>query len=246
MNLTVLSFQDQGLTVDQIEEKLKEYRSDLHQIDILDLQKNRLESIPDLTGFTHLQYVNVAENRLTKVDFLTTNLFSSLQSLYLNGNDLETIPRLLLPSLLELDLNTNRLTQMPDFSGMLNLKYVNLSCNRLTKINLPLLHNLENLSLGQNRIIKMGDLNLPSLKTLNLRKNFLSTVPNFTSLPNLHCLSLDQNRLTEVPDFRFLQGLKTLFLQGNPLQEVPTFHLPRLEVVSVSEGEMFDTDLFLP
>ena len=64
-----------------------------------------------------------------------------------------------------------------------------------------------------------------SLKSLSLRFNELTTLPNkvFSGLSSLETLNLGENKLTKLPKnvFSGLSNLKELYLQGNQLTELP-------------------------
>ena len=69
---------------------------------------------------------------------------------------------------------------------------------------------------------------LPKLRTLNLRNNALTALPDdfIDSVPELEILNVSQNGITKLPDdFSMLVKLQKLYVQGNALSVLPV-HLP--------------------
>ncbi|MBP9841737.1 MAG: leucine-rich repeat domain-containing protein [Simkaniaceae bacterium] len=93
------------------------------------------------------------------------------------------------------------------------------------------------------------DIYFPSLHTLNLAVNQLTTVPDFAHLNSLHTLNLSRNPLTTIPDFAHLNSLHVLYLLMLPsLIDIPAFiNLPALVKIRVSnEGWLRPTGLLSP
>mmetsp|Transcript_12618 Transcript_12618/g.25803 ORF Transcript_12618/g.25803 Transcript_12618/m.25803 type:complete len:315 (-) Transcript_12618:86-1030(-) len=152
-----------------------------------------------------------------------------------------------------LDLSFNEIREFPssDYcSSLPNLKTLNLSNNRLYKGSLPnltCLQNLQNLNLSDNNIGQESGqkpktkkitktatpasahtlLSLPplptSLKTLNLAKNSLNSIPpQALALPNLTSLTLSNNSIASIPtSMSSLSSLKNLYLDENSLTSLP-------------------------
>ncbi|XP_023266359.1 leucine-rich repeat-containing protein 18 [Seriola lalandi dorsalis] len=103
----------------------------------LDLHSNKLESVPEtisnLVGLTHL---NVSNNRLTSAGLPSTmGLLTSLKSLNLGMNQLDTLPTTMaaLGNLQEIGLFDNLFINLPEFlSGLRNLTKVNMKRNPLS------------------------------------------------------------------------------------------------------------------
>ena len=101
-------------------------------------------------------------------------VFPNLKRLYLQSNNLTTLPKLNLPALEDLNLDNNQLTTLPE-------------------LNLP---NLKRLDLYNNQLTTLPELNLPALEGLNLRNNQLTTLPEL-NLPNLKQLYLNNNEISK-------------------------------------------------
>jgi Leucine-rich repeat (LRR) protein len=84
---------------------------------------------------------------------------------------------------------------MDNLSTLINLKNLNLSCNKIKVISgLQNLHNLEKLNLSHNKIYSIAGLkqlsgNNYKLKQLDLRNNKIKDLKELTSISNLSSLN---------------------------------------------------------
>jgi Leucine-rich repeat (LRR) protein len=104
----------------------------------LDISKNRLENVPDLSKLKSLKFLNASNNKITTMPFLPLN--GKLDRIYFGENALIDICMTSLlnsaESITELLVQANQLTVCPDDIHLLrNLKVLDLSNNCLT--NLP-------------------------------------------------------------------------------------------------------------
>lgn len=214
--------------------------SSLRALQKLFLQNNRISSVADhaFVGLSDMQILNLSTNALTA---LPPEMFQSsrdIKQIYLNNNSLSVLaPGLLegLDQLQILDLSVNELTSewvnRDTFSGLVRLIVLNLSYNRITKIDTLLfqdLNNLQFLSLEHNNIARVADgafTNLKNLHSLSLAHNNIIEVDSghFSNLYVLNQLFLDGNRITKVDlrSFENITKLHDLGLSGNQLSEVP-------------------------
>lgn len=155
-----------------------------------------------LGGITVL---SLDELQLTSVS-LEVGLYTGLQELYLDNNQLVTLPQSpfhALRTLQMLCLENNRIACLPEglFQGLSALQTLRLDCNEL--VSLP-----EGLFQG-----------LTALRQLHLEDNQLALLPVnlFQGLIALQELHLDQNRLESLPAglFRGLTTLQRLSLYSN-------------------------------
>jgi len=110
----------------------------------------------------------------------------------------------------------------------------------LPNLNLP---SLRYLNLNENQLSgNIPDFNLPSLQWLWLETNQLSgEIPNFSKLPNLLWLKLYSNQLSGgIPDFNNLPKLLWLNLSSNRLSgNIPDFSkLPDLEYLVLEKNQL--------
>lgn len=214
--------------------------SSLRALQKLFLQNNRISQVADraFVGLSDMQILNLSTNALTA---LPPEMFQSsrdIKQIYLNNNSLSVLaPGLLegLDQLQILDLSVNQLTSewvnRDTFSGLVRLIVLNLSYNRITKIDALLfqdLNNLQFLSLEYNNIARNADgafTNFKNLHSLSLAHNNIIEVDSghFSNLYVLNQLFLDGNRITKIDlrSFENITKLHDLGLSGNQLSEVP-------------------------
>jgi len=154
---------------------------------------------------------------------------SSLQTLFLNGNQLTTLPESIgnLSSLQTLVLNGNQLTTLPEsITRLTSLQSLDLSINKFTT--LP-----ESIS------------KLESLIELVLSGNNLSTLPeSIKNLKSLIVLYLDNNKLTTLPEsLTKLESLQTLAISDNKLKILSEVML-NYTYLQKLEGDTFKTNSF--
>ncbi|KAJ5072437.1 leucine-rich repeat-containing protein [Anaeramoeba ignava] len=104
----------------------------------LDIRLNKLHSIPlEIGALKTLKNLTAFGNDLTSIPFSLS--FLSLESLFLQGNHIVTLPDdfgdfPLCDSLLELDLGQNQLTELnPNFTKLTKLEFLYLKKNRFVK-----------------------------------------------------------------------------------------------------------------
>lgn len=171
----------------------------------ISLEKTKLGTFP--TGFcSHSQ--NVTSN-LKKINLGETGVRGVISNKHFKC----------LTNLKTLDLDRNRITEVPLF------------CNSLGNSFVP---KLLVLSLQKTSItfFQHDSMNcLPALQTLDLKNNRLKTLPTFCGknntsyTPNLKVLSLKNTGITTLFGYKFncLPNLQHLDLQGNYFSEVPLF-----------------------
>jgi len=135
---------------------------------------------------------------------------------------------------------------LPDFSGLPNLKTLNLSVNQLTGA-IPdwgRLPQLLSIDLSRNQLTgTIPDFsNLPKLQSINLSFNKLTgTIPDFSGQPKLQSINFSFNKLTRtIADFSGLPNLQSLDLRRNQLVgTIPDFSgLPNLRILYLSYNNL--------
>ncbi|XP_038672620.1 leucine-rich alpha-2-glycoprotein-like [Scyliorhinus canicula] len=163
---------------------------ELHQLRILDLTNNLLNTFPPDLFNTSLNLTTLVlqGNKLQAVDPFWFHHLRSLQSLDLSNNMLKSLPLDSFQNLTELvtlDLSSNKIENLPVtlFHKLSKLERLNLANNQLYNI-LPgtfdHVLNLASLFLNENKIraIPVGLFNkLLKLDTLDLSENSLETLP---------------------------------------------------------------------
>lgn len=189
--------------------------SKLRSLSRIFLQHNAISSLEvgAFGGLLSLQVLNLSSNF---IDTIPPDLFSdtkSLKEIMLSNNTISTLPPGLfegLDQLQTLDLSHNDLSSQwinqGSFVGLLRMVILNLSYNRLTKIDRYMFQDLY------------------SLQKLNLEHNDIVTIEEhaFEELRNLHSLTLSHNKLTHIHTYLFtdLHVLHELFIDNNKIKHI--------------------------
>lgn len=147
----------------------------LSNLQYLYLHNCSLTSLPNLSGLPQLIYVSFYQNRLSKVDGLT-----SVINLELNHNLFTDIPTLKTPSTLRyLFMDHNPLKNMLKITSHTNLYWVSLKNTTLSSIppTIDRLQKLYYLDLSDNKLFYLPTniLNLVNLRHLLIRNNLFTS-----------------------------------------------------------------------
>ncbi|XP_035008344.1 prolargin [Hippoglossus stenolepis] len=150
------------------------------------LQNNYISEVTaeSFVNATEVRWVNLANNRIHRIDKQVFEKIPALLYLYVHHNQLKEVPSGLPASLEQLRLSKNRISKIPTgaFSKMGNLTLLDLYHNQLSDS-----------GLGKNTFK-----DLKSLMQLNLAHNILKKMPN--GVPSgLIQLFLDRNRIDDIP-----------------------------------------------
>lgn len=199
----------------------------------LDLSRNiGLTSFPDVYQNKKLKKLNLPENNLTLTD-------------------LKPIPH---PSLIELNLQKNKIQKVPDaISYFSSLKKLSFNYNEITEVseNIGRLTELEEMSFYHNKLksIPSGIYDLSSLKTIDLYYNEIERIdPEISKLKNLEILYLSNNQLVSLPDnISELSNLRELYLSNNRLFMLPGSlgALKKLTILRVNDNKLSDFPDFI-
>ncbi|EPQ28764.1 uncharacterized protein PFL1_03567 [Pseudozyma flocculosa PF-1] len=202
-----------------------------------------LEVITDVEpwepGWEQLQAIDMSGRRVESCLRLKEFL-PSLEEVKLDRNELAYLTGLP-PSVRNLSISRNRITQLASFGQLLNLERLDISHNQIeTLSHLECLKHLHTLiadhvhvsSLdGINRLPGLVHLSLSGnllrgvnlertawrdLETLNLSHNALITVRGLGTLRRLRSLNLDHNRLSRVDLEPSMPKLRAMRISGNP------------------------------
>lgn len=175
----------------------------LSELEHLDLGGNRITALPPaVASLSRLVSLDLSENRLPD---LPAELISctSLAQLDLFNNQLTAIAAVgSIPSLRKLDASRNRVRELPGFGAAANLEDLDLSYNQIE--GLPpgfsgLLH-LRRLDLSGNRLRSVAELAGLPLEEVHLDENLLAQPPlELAALESLHIFSADGNPFGALP-----------------------------------------------
>ncbi|EEB11359.1 toll, putative [Pediculus humanus corporis] len=233
--------------------------SGLLKLKKLYLNGNGMSLLADraLEGLISLTVLSLNNNKLVN---LPPELFSDkkdLKELYLQNNSINVLaPGLFndLTQLIVLDLSRNELTSewvnSATFTGMLHLVVLDVSYNRISKLEPSLfrdLYRLQILKLEGNVIESIPEntfSSLYNLHTLILSNNRLSVIESYTfsGLYVLSLLSLDNNDIESIDPqaLKNSSSLQDLHLNGNKLLEVPLVlsDVPLLKTLDLGENHI--------
>lgn len=183
-----------------------------------------------------------------------TDLSDTIEELYLNHNNIKTLPKDAIssyPSLHTLSLAENNLEALDAavFHNSVDIDSLNLADNRIhteyymTSIALYGLKSLKILDLSENGLTdNMASIllqNLTSLEYLNLSRNLIQRLDesSFTNLPQLKELDLQKNMLYEIDNaFETMPKLQRLNLAFNYLPCLVDFQMTQLTVLNASHN----------
>lgn len=182
-----------------------------------------------LPGMPNLRLLHIENCRLRRLPDAIGHC-TLMDTLILDRNLLEALPESLgnCTRLFRLSAAHNRIAAFPgSLKACLNLRRVNASHNRIAQwpelfARLPWLAQLE---LSYNRIAAIPDFTpgaFSQLKYLDIGRNELSFLPEFTELLRLETLLLGSNRIAKLPKLQEkMPALEKLDVSGNPLSELP-------------------------
>lgn len=97
----------------------------------INLNRNQLKSIEELSVLTDLLMLTAVENQIEDISFLTQDVFQYVQILDLSKNKIKSLPPISAPILKHLNLNENEIESCADFTGHQTLKILELRKNKL-------------------------------------------------------------------------------------------------------------------
>ena len=192
---------------------------------------NDLTSVP--ADIPHnVQNLELRKNKITQLVESDFDQFGSLEEIYFTSNIIERVQeKFVNPSvhtnLAVLVLEDNLIEMIPKLDGLANLKYLQLSQNKLQKVEFGQLDALQEIFIDKNNLTSMPNLTkeLPSLTKLYMYKNSIAELPIGYSakLPTLKELDLRSNLFAEITIGR-LDSLETLTIADNKLTAMPMFY----------------------
>ncbi|XP_042262948.1 fibromodulin a [Thunnus albacares] len=204
------------------------------RIKYLYLQNNAITAMPDssLVNATNLVWLMLHHNQLTS-DAIGKKAFlklGGLERLYLQHNNLTSIPSNLPRSLRDLRINHNKIEKVTpaDLEGMDNLTILYLHDNAVTDMGTSLraLISLTLLDISGNKLTKVPEALPEHLHQLYLESNAIDSLPEgfLGRFTQLQYVRMAHNQLTDkgIPANTFnVTGLVELDLSFNKLERIP-------------------------
>lgn len=144
-----------------------------------------------------LQYLHLTDANIS-IEASQLNVLADLRELHLRGNPMSGAINLNLPKLEYLDLGATGISTFPTIASP-----------------------IKTLLLGNNQLVDASFIvNFPSLVSINLSKNSLSSLPSLASLTELEYLQFDENSVAVLPELGNKPKLRMLSAKQNQLTDV--------------------------
>ncbi|VFV31471.1 leucine-rich repeats and [Lynx pardinus] len=199
----------------------------------LDLSHNRLSNWNISLESQTLQEVKMNYNELTEIPYFgePTSNITQLSLIHNLIPEINAEAFQFYPALENLDLSSNIISEIKTSSfPRMQLKYLNLSNNRITILEAGCFDNLSSsllvVKLNRNRIsmIPPKIFKLPHLQFLELKRNKIKVIEGLTfqGLDSLRSLKMQRNGISKLKDGAFfgLDNMEELELEHNNLTEV--------------------------
>jgi hypothetical protein len=186
----------------------------------VDTRDSRLVSLPsvDVKAGDDVR-IDLRGRKVRTLDGNLVTLTSKMEFVYLRDNKLSTlngIEILRRVKVLDLSFNEFKGSGFEPLAHCKALQQLYLAGNQITSLSdLPLLPNLEFLSVAQNKIKSLDMAPQPRLQVLAASKNNISTLKDFPHLPALEHLRLEENPVLE----RFHVEAQSILLVGPSLKK---------------------------
>ncbi|XP_060520595.1 leucine-rich repeat-containing G-protein coupled receptor 4-like [Cylas formicarius] len=218
---------------------------------VLDLSSNLIAGVDGaIQNLTAVKYINLGDNNLSDIEYISSQTLSELESLILKNNFISQVNDRATSnwqSLLVLDLSFNDLNHFVAMNNS-NLEILNLEHNDLRSFRFEFLPRMKTLNLGSNKLstLTVSLLNgVPNLEELILKDNSVSRLSDemFFGLTKLRWLDLSLNNLTSISDnsFRGLASLEVLNMSSNALLSLSYIVLEplrNLDILDVSNNKI--------
>jgi Leucine-rich repeat (LRR) protein/tetratricopeptide (TPR) repeat protein len=192
--------------------------------------------------FPQLTYLDVSNNKLTKIEGVSQ--LSLLSQLLLYNNEIEEMVALdTLANLKLLSLENNHIRSIRGLEKNISLQYLYLWRNKIQKIEgLDTLKQLIYLALSYNNIeVPEGLSQLTALEILHLGNNSLNTIDQLAELKSLRYLYLNNNMIVSIAPLAKLSKLEGLWLQANDITDIAALaELPALNYVDLNHNAITD------
>jgi len=238
VNLTELDLSDNNLAavldglLGNNSIKLKASLKNLVNLEKLDLSSNSIQEIDSNMFFCNKKLIKLRlnNNKITKLNNDFFRGLSRLTHLYLANNQLTSLPEGLFENCLKVvDLSRNKLIKLETstFQTWVKLEELDLSDNNIERADYSNVYafnkNLRKLNINE---ISLTSLNSQSFNGLNLTELYIEEcqiMDLFNGLDNLTGLDLSGNKILSLPDgiFQNLINLKYLNLSDNQISELP-------------------------
>jgi len=209
----------------------------------LDLSNNTIRKLDALASLQNLQQLYLQHNALTSVSKLSS--LSNLQTLDVSYNELRTLsPITTLTALTQLQASNNALTNLSQVDKLNNLTYLNVAYNQITDVSpLSACTKLTHLNISNNAISDLSALSaLGNLSELNFAYNQVTALPALPTDALLVAIDGSHNLISTLDPLSGLGMLNNVYMDYNPeLESVePLANCPVLILVNVYGTKVAD------
>ena len=158
---------------------------------------------------------------------------------------LKSIPKNLPDSIKELNISSNKITEIEKGSLPDSIKKLNISSNKIIEIEKGSLPNLiEELDVSNNEITEIEKGSLPnSLKKLNISSNKITKIEKGSLPDSIEILNITDNKITKIEKGSLPNSLKTLFISINKITKIEKGNLPNsLKKLYISNNEITEIE----
>ena len=216
----------------------------LMHLQYLDISNNNLESLDGLGHLIHLRELRVDNNRIRKLDGIAD--LDGLITLSARSNVIREVnfEHFRFGRVVDLDVSENQICSIRGLESMGSLRTLNVNKNPLSE---PFevataMPRLKHLSLNSCGLMTLDVSHFPSLRTLEVDNNSLSTITGLGDLKKLDLLSMCAQDLDEgfrIKIFDTPMEAQTIRLSRNTIPDIQLDHA----FMSVKHLELSDTGL---
>ena len=142
-------------------------------------------------------------------------------------------------NLITLICSNNKISKV-NLTGLNELQILDISTNQVTELDLSQVQNLETLNISNNQVTTIDTTKTPYLTTLVANKNALTSI-NISNVPDLTELKLNNNMLQEI-DLSKVTGLKLFCIESNSLTSLDVSKNILLENVNCNYNNITTLD----
>lgn len=220
--------------------------SQLQKLVEVDLTENPLDtdSLIALSNKPALSKLTLNHAAIKSMDFLRG--LPKLKQVYLNFNEIQVIPNLDLPALINLEVYGNKINDIAGIASLPDLTLLKLDKNNIQDISaLATLTNLETLFLFRNEIRNLSALaNLSKLETLLIYENAIQDISPLATLSIMKTLDLSRNDIRDINPLADLNKLETLRLDVNQIADLSALQgKGMLQILSLRDNRIADAAL---
>lgn len=204
--------------------------ADLGRLEVLDLSKNRLGEVRNIGCLPRLKELDVSSNVLQGFDTDFQGKDVALEQLRLSHNELQVIGLKHMPMLRYLELDGNKINDIPGLSTAYNLEVLSVreqaGGSQILDLVLSTPNECRTIRLSSNSVVN-GTFKLPTLPQNNLRELEIAAcgITEFpqefgTSFPNCRYLNANFNAVKDITPLRKMAHLSHLLLAKNRVKRL--------------------------